>query len=70
LLSNGDSAASALDECIKVDNEFLRFFRLSPTRLLRMLSGVLPVIDSKGMLSFLEKHFRGPDGKLLTVRGC
>ncbi len=68
LLSNGVPAARAIDECISFDDEFLGLFKLCPTRLLRMLSGVLPMLGSRDMLIFLEKHFTDSDGNLLRMR--
>jgi DNA replication protein DnaC len=67
LLSAGVPASCAIDKCIEFDNEFLQLFKVTPTRVLRLLSGIKPMADSQGMLSFLKKHFTGPDGQLLTL---
>ncbi|WP_375770486.1 ATP-binding protein [Archangium gephyra] len=67
LLSDGVPADRAIDECIEFDNEFLQLLKLTPTSVLRMLSGVVPMVSTRGMLGFLEKHFTGRDGKPLRL---
>ena len=62
LLSNNVPAADAIDQCIEFDNEFLAMAGMTPTRVLRLLSGVLPVISNKSLVGFLEKHFCFEDG--------
>jgi DNA replication protein DnaC len=68
LLSQGVPATRAIDECIEFDNEFLQLIRMTPVSVLRLLSGLMPVVSVKGMLGFLKKHFTGPDGKPLRLR--
>lgn len=72
LLSDKVPAARAIEESIDFTNEFLGLFKMTPTNLLRMVSGFLPVISSQGMLDFLKKHFTtdptDPDNNLLMIR--
>jgi predicted acylesterase/phospholipase RssA len=61
LLADNVPAARAIQETIDFADDFVDLFKMTPTGLLRMASGFLPMISSQGILDFLEMHFSRPD---------